>query len=62
MTRRFRIAHDLASGSFRQERYETASITGSVALADTAPWSRLTLGADDANDVIIGTANEITVP
>lgn len=57
-----RIAHDLVGGSFRQERYETAVVTGTVQFADTALWSDLTLTGDDSHDVIIGTANEIALP
>jgi hypothetical protein len=56
------IGHQLETGSFRQERSESATVTGTVRLDSSPFWSDLTFMGDDAHDATIGTANEITLP
>ena len=57
-----RIGHDLATGSFRQERAESATVTGTLSFDASPFWGDLTFTGDDAHDASIGTANEITLP
>jgi hypothetical protein len=57
-----RIGHDLETGSFRQERSESATVTGTVTFDASPVWGDLVFTGDDAHDTSIGTANEITLP
>lgn len=57
-----RIDHQADAGYYRQERFRSASVTGTVELAASPFWSSLTLTADQSHDVFIGTANEIALP
>lgn len=57
-----RIDHQLDGGYFRQERSETATVTGTVEFTASPFWSSLTLTGVHSHDVVIGTANEIALP
>lgn len=57
-----RIDHELDRRYFRQERYETAEVKGTVTFSDSDAWpGGIEFTASDANDVAIGTANEISL-
>jgi hypothetical protein len=56
-----RIDHQL-DGYFRQERFETAFVSGTVELGASPFWTSLTVTDDRTHDVVIGTANEISLP
>jgi hypothetical protein len=56
------IGHDVASRTFRQERSESATVTGTVQFGASSYWSELTATGDDSHDVRIGTANEVGAP
>ena len=55
-----RIDHQLDNGYFRQERYETATVTGAVVISGTGAWNA-TFVPENANDVTIGTASEVSL-
>jgi hypothetical protein len=57
-----RVDHQLDVGYYRQERFRSASVTGTVEFGASLFWSSLTLTGDQSHDAIIGTANEITLP
>lgn len=57
-----RIGHQGDAGYYRQERYRSASVTGTVELAASPFWSGLILSGDQSHDVFIGVANEISLP
>lgn len=52
-----RIDHQLAVGFFRQERFETATLSGSIELG-----GGVELGPDDAFGAVIGIARQISLP
>jgi hypothetical protein len=56
------IGHDLGGRTFRQERFETAVVSGTVEFADSAWWSDLTLTGENSHSATIGHANEISLP
>jgi len=57
-----RIDHELDLRYFRQERWETAEVTGTVVFSDSDVWDGgIAFDAGDANDVTIGTASEINL-
>ena len=56
-----RIDHQLDRGYFRQERFETATVSGTVELGASPFWTSLTVTNDRTHDVVIGTANEISL-
>ncbi len=57
-----RIDHPLGVGYFRQERFKSATVTGTVRFDLSPYWSDLAFAGDDAHDGRIGTANEISLP
>ena len=57
------IGHQLDIGYFRQERFETAQIAGSIAFLPSQVWpDGIVFTQDDPYDAAIGTANEISIP
>jgi hypothetical protein len=56
-----RIDHLIDAKDFRQERFETARVTGAIELGASPFWSSLTVTDERTHDVVIGTANSITV-
>lgn len=54
-----RIDHQLDAGYFRQERYETAQVSGSV---EDVIQPGIAFTAGDVTGATIGTANEIALP
>jgi hypothetical protein len=57
-----RIGHETDRDYYRQERFRSASVTGTVEIGPSPFWSSLTLTGDQSHDVTIGTANEISLP
>lgn len=58
-----RIDHQLGVGSFRQERFETASVTGTLVIDPIPGWTdEIEFTADDLTGATIGTANQISLP
>jgi len=58
-----RIEHQLGTGSFRQERFETASVSGTLVIDPIPGWTdEIEFTADDLAGATIGTANQISLP
>jgi hypothetical protein len=59
-----RIDHQLGIGSFRQERFETASVSGTLVLDPIPGWTDEIefTGENDFTGATIGTANAISLP
>ena len=58
-----RIDHQLGTGYFRQERFETASVSGTLVIDPIPGWTdEIAFTADDLTGATIGTANEISLP
>ncbi len=57
-----RVDHQRDGGYYRQERFRSATVAGTVELGASSLWSGLTLSGDQSHDVFIGTANEISLP
>ena len=58
-----RIIHDRAAGNYRQERFETASVTGRVVFDSIPGWTTgIEFTPADINGGVIGHANEISLP
>jgi len=55
-----RIDHSIDAGHFRQERFETATINGTLTFGDNPLWPGGTaFTADDLESAVMGHANEI---
>ena len=59
-----RIDHSLSDGYFRQERFETASVSGTLVFDPIPGWTEdeLAFTGADVTGAAIGTANEISLP
>jgi len=58
-----RIDHLFDFGYFRQERFETATVAGTVSFDESPLWDdQLTFTGDDAGIATIGTANSVSLP